>query len=96
MKNLGEWSRLALAATNARDDLRGVLPLLDQAIAAGVSTELLQTLRAIAVRHADGLRLALKAPDRPRSARSARDDAAWRSGGLWSVADKIGRQIADK
>jgi hypothetical protein len=84
MKNLDGWPRLASAAADARDSLRALIPRLEAAIAAGnVSTELLEEMRAVAVRHAESLRLALKAPEGSR--RTRRNDAAWRSGGLWSA-----------
>ena len=84
MKTLDSWPRLAGAAADARDELRALLPRLDRAIAAGaVSPELLVELRALALKHADSLRQALKAPEGSR--RTRRNDAAWRSGGLWSV-----------
>ena len=68
--------RLAMAAADARDSLRALIPRLEAAIAAGaVSTELLVELRALAVRHAESLRLALKAE---RVARSRKADSATR------------------
>jgi len=85
MKNLNSWPRLAGAAVSARDQLRALLPRLDAAIEAGVvSTEFLVELRALAVKHAESLKAALKAPEGTR--RSRRDDASWRSGGLWAIS----------
>jgi hypothetical protein len=76
------------AALSARDELRAMLPRLDAAVAAGaVSTEFLLELRALAVKHAESLRQAQKAPEGSR--RTRRNDAVWRSGGLWAVSDRI-------
>jgi hypothetical protein len=61
MKNLTNWARLAAAAIDARNDLRMLLPRLDSAIAS-TPTPLLLELRALAIRHADSLRRALKHP----------------------------------
>jgi hypothetical protein len=67
MKNLNNWARLAAAALDARNDLRMLLPRLDAAIA-DAPTPLLVELRALAIRHADSLRLALKHPAARRRA----------------------------
>ncbi len=75
------WERLAGAALVARDELRAVLPRLDQAITAGADVALLEDLRRLAARHAESLKAALKAPERSR--RASRNDAAWRNGPLW-------------
>ena len=87
MKNLESWARLAAAAADARDELRAVLPCLDAAIADGQDTTgLLSTARALMGKHADSLRKALKAPAGAAGAAADRArNAAWRSGGLWSV-----------
>jgi len=63
MKNLTDWSRLASAASDARDDLRFLIPLLDRAIAERKSSAmLLVNVQALAIRNAEALRLALKRP----------------------------------
>jgi hypothetical protein len=86
MKNLDSWARLAGAAADARDALRCAIVRLDRAIAAGVvDTAVLLELRALAVRHADSLKAALKAPAGNRQPRKKPD--SWRTGGLWSVLE---------
>lgn len=56
--------RIVRSAVAAQDERRAILPRLDSAIAAGGdSTGLLQDIRVLARKHADSLRLALKAPD---------------------------------
>jgi hypothetical protein len=78
MKNPSSWPRLAGAAADARDELRAVIPRLDSAIAAGAdSTGLLQAVRLLAWKHADALRLALKAPTGSQQSRKSAD--SWRS-----------------
>jgi hypothetical protein len=80
MKNLSSWPILAGAAADCRDSLRGLLPMLDRAIAGGgVSTELLLEMRALAAKHAESLKAALKKPEGSR--RKRRKDDAWKSGG---------------
>ena len=49
-----------------RDELRAILPRLDQAIASG-DLSILAELRALAARHAENLKAALKAPSGPRN-----------------------------
>jgi hypothetical protein len=86
MKNLDSWPRLAGAAADARDALRAVIPRLDSAIAAGAdSTGLLAAVRLLAWKHADALRLALKAPQGSQRSRKSAD--SWRSGGLWAILE---------
>jgi len=64
MKRPGEqWLRLAGACAAARDALRYLLPRLDRAIAAADTSVLLE-VRALAIRQANALRLALKHPCR--------------------------------
>jgi hypothetical protein len=85
MKNLDSWARLAGAAADARDALRCAIVRLDRAIAAGVvDTAVLLELRSLAVRHADSLKAALKAPagKQPR-----KKPDSWRTGGLWAVLE---------
>jgi hypothetical protein len=67
MKNLSSWARLAAAALDARNELRNLVPRLDAAIASA-PTPLLLELRALAIPHADSLRLALKHPAPQRRA----------------------------
>jgi hypothetical protein len=63
MKNLDDWTRLARAAPDARDDLRSLVPALDRAIGEKNPTiPLLETARDVAIHHAEALRLALKPP----------------------------------
>ena len=91
MKNPSTWPRLAGACMDARDDLRMLIPRLDAAIAAGVvSTEFLHQLRALAVRHAESLKMALKAPAGARQGPRSAD--SWRSGGLWAVLEADARK----
>jgi hypothetical protein len=86
MKNLDSWPRLAGAAISARDELRAIIPRLDAAITAGAdSTGLLQAVRLLAWKHADALRLALKAPQGSRQSRKRADP--WRNGGLWAILE---------
>ncbi len=86
MKNLDSWPRLAGAAADARDELRAIVPRLEQAIAEGaVSREFLVQLRGLAVRHTESLKAALKAPQGSRTRRRMPD--SWRSGGLWAALE---------
>lgn len=88
-KKFQTWDRLAHAAIQARDDLRGVLPKLERAIADSergpeAQAILLSQVRDIARRNADGLRLALK----HSKGRPARQDARSRAAEpLWGVAE---------
>jgi hypothetical protein len=68
--------RLVLAAMDARDLLRAIAPELG-------------ARRAEAEHVAELLKAALKNPGGSRQRR--RNDAAWRSGGLWSVLEASGR-----
>jgi hypothetical protein len=57
------WDRLAFAALNARDELRNLIPALDQEIRThGDPRGILAHTRRLVCRHADGLRMALKHP----------------------------------
>jgi hypothetical protein len=72
----------------ARDELRSLIPRLDHAIASGEDqAALLKHVREVAWRHADGLRFALKRPDRqPRERASSA-----RYGPLWGTDEGTGR-----
>jgi hypothetical protein len=86
MKNPSAWPRLAAAAADARDELRLLVPRLDQAIASGGdATELLRDIRVLAVRHSEGLKAALKSPAGTRQ--SPRKYDSWRFGSLWDVPE---------
>jgi hypothetical protein len=61
MKNLENWARLAGAALNVKNDLARMVPDLDRAIAAA-DTSMLLRVRALAIRHAETLKAALKHP----------------------------------
>jgi hypothetical protein len=87
MKNLESWARLAGAAYNAKDELARLVPRLDAAIAAA-DTGMLLDIRALAVRHATALTVALKHPAAPSPRRRAtRCDGA----PLWSSTAPGGR-----
>ncbi len=78
------WPRLARAAADGRDELRRLLPEFDRAIERGtVDIALLVQARATAARVAEGLRLALKAPERPRSVRRMANADRFRP--LWAI-----------
>jgi hypothetical protein len=78
MKNLADWARLANAASDARDDLRNLIPILDQIIASKApSVALLVRIRELATRHAEALRLALKHPAQPAAGSPARKIESW-------------------
>ncbi len=84
--------RLAIAAIQARNDLRSVLPRLDQAIAAGefsheAQTALLRQLQELARRNAEALRLALKHPEVRPARQNARSRAAEP---LWGACPSVG------
>ncbi len=83
-----EWPRLAHAAADARDALRELLPHLERAIAAGSdATLLLARVRQLAAQHAEGLKAALKAPERPRGRQNRRSEA---SRNVWDAAAPSG------
>lgn len=89
MKNVtDDWTRLAGACVNCRDELRGILPRLDQAIRDGtVSTEQLEEFRRLVAHHAEALKAALKSPATPRSRRNALSSL---SAPLWHIAEAAG------
>jgi hypothetical protein len=56
MKNLDNWSRLARAAADARDELRSLIPALDRAISENhADVRLLERVRDAAIRNAEAL-----------------------------------------
>ncbi len=61
MKNLENWARLAAAAFDAKNDLARLIPDLDRGIAAA-DTSVLLRVRALAIRHAEALKSALRTP----------------------------------
>ncbi len=71
MKNLDNWARLAGAALDARYDLARLIPELDRAITAA-DTSVLMRVRALAIRHAEALKMALKHPAAGRDTRISR------------------------
>jgi hypothetical protein len=78
MKNLTDWARLANAASDARDDLRNLIPVLDQAIAGKTSSvSLLVRIRQLAIRNTEALRLALKHPASSAAVSPPRKIQSW-------------------
>ena len=87
MKTFDNWARLAGAAADARDALRSLIPRLDKAIAAA-DVSALPELRAMVIRHADSLRIALKHPAAERQQNTQRP----RAPGLSGCAEASGGQ----
>lgn len=81
------WPRLPGAALAARDALRSLVLRIDAARAAGATDpNLTAFVRQLAAHHADALKAALKAPDRPRSQNRQNP----RSEPLWGVSGAQG------
>ena len=81
---IDSWPRLAAAAADARDDLRKLVTRLDPGITTwGGSPELMREMRDLAIKHAEALKSALKAPVARR-----RKPVQKTVKNLWDVAGK--------
>lgn len=88
------WDRLAGACLAARDDLRNLVLRIDAAAAAGApDPNLTAFVRQLAMRHAENLKAALKAPDKPRARQNRRSEA---SRNAWDVAEPPGGRYRPK